>query len=119
MSDIPGYTEAVEAAAKADYERMAGDGLQPWAALAATFRDSFRANVEPVVAAALPFLERAVRDGGDTFTEWAVQYDGGVQGCDDEAQAEEWQQWLIQPNRVVSREIHRGPWVARGGEATE
>jgi hypothetical protein len=47
----------------------------------------------------------------DSFMEWAVEYEAGVHGCDDEAQALEWQQWLMQPNRVVYRWVQRGPWL--------
>jgi hypothetical protein len=75
--------------------------------------------VEVAVAAAVPHIERAIRDGEDVETEWALEYEAGYHGCEDEADAVELAQWYVQPNRVVRREVRRGPWVARGGEATE
>jgi hypothetical protein len=51
---------------------------------------------------------------GDSFTEWAVQYENGLQFVDDEDQASDWQQYLPQPNWVVSRTVTRGEWVRSG-----
>lgn len=47
---------------------------------------------------------------GTTSVEWGVQYPAGEMVYDDQADAEEWQQWLVQPNRVVHRTVTRGPW---------
>lgn len=87
----------------------------------------FRANLtdygDEVLAHILTVAEKAIRneiaDESAIITEWAVQYDHGVHSCDDEMQAEEWQPLLPQPNRVVRREVRRGPWLARSEEATE
>ncbi len=48
----------------------------------------------------------------ETFIEWGVDYGAGVSTYDDQAHAEEWTQWLAEPNHVVSRTVTRGPWLA-------
>jgi hypothetical protein len=105
---IPGVTSvglvpdsAIEAAAEADYGRMRGDGLQPWAALPDSFRDSFRANVRPVVAAAVPHIERAIRDKISAEIAALV----GPESDEDDV--------------YRNNAYFRASRVARGGEATE
>lgn len=55
---------------------------------------------------------RTILDEADTFVEWGVEYGAGVNVYDEQADAEEWAQWLVQPNQVVRRDVYRTPWVA-------
>ncbi|MDM8086320.1 hypothetical protein QUV83_16215 [Cellulomonas cellasea] len=67
-------TEAVEAAARANYERHYRGGLS-WENLTNEQRASNRATVHPVVTAAAPLIEAAVwAEVAADILEWGQQY---------------------------------------------
>jgi hypothetical protein len=62
VSDIPGYTEAVQAAAKAEFiadRHTAAEWDYPQND---TLREAYRRAAEVAVATAVPHIERAIRD---------------------------------------------------------
>lgn len=103
MSELP--TDAVEAAAKAFCDKYAHDEEL----VGKAWREISRSDAETALAAALPFLERALRDKiADEVKRLRDQYDP------------RYHQLAINANHMAEVTVREGfVRVARGGEATE
>jgi hypothetical protein len=107
VGDVPGYTEAVEAAAKAAFEDVHWDDEAYWEDAEESVKVRWRGRAGDWLAAAVPHIERAIRDKIIAELEAEVPESGR------QINMTQYREGLVDG---VQRAIRR---VARDGEATE